>query len=76
MIFTKLGILTCLFYIAIVFLMDVAVTILARWMGGFGIAIKPWGWVVLFGLIWLISFSLAWRFFHAGFAAKLPGLHS
>ena len=76
MIFTKLGILTCLFYIAIVFLMDVAVTILARRMGGFGIATKPWGWVVLFGFIWLISFGLAWRVFHAGFVAKLPGLHS
>jgi len=61
MILLKLALLTCAFYIAIVALMELAIFL----SGDFGIAAKPWGWTVLFGIIWLVSFTLAWHIFRA-----------
>ena len=75
MLLMKLALLTCAFYMGIVFLIEVASVILACLMGGFGIAGKAWGWGVLCGVIWLISFSLAWRIVDAGMMARFSNLH-
>ena len=61
MILIKLALLTCTFYLAIVVLMEAAFHILSRLLGGFAIGGKPWGWAVVFGVVWFASISLAWH---------------
>jgi len=58
----KLGLVTCAFYLGIVVLLEGAIFgigIMSK--GGFGYFLTRPAWFVLFGMIWLLSFSLAWR---------------
>jgi hypothetical protein len=57
----RLALLTCAFYLAIAVLAEVGVFVAARIKGSFGYVASPWGWAVWSGVMWLISYSLAWR---------------
>jgi hypothetical protein len=66
----RLGIASCLFYLAGVLLLGAVALGLAVWRGQFGIDATRWGFTLLFGLIWLLAFQLAWnvvvlRFLHS-----------
>ena len=59
--YTKLAVVTCTFYLGISILIDAAVLGMALWKGGFGLALTRTGWLVIFGVAWIISFFLSWR---------------
>jgi hypothetical protein len=73
MLYTKLALVTCGFYLAISILVDAAVFGMALWKGSFGVSATKSGWLVFFGMAWLISFVLSWRIV---FAPLLARLHS
>ncbi len=72
MLFTKVALLTCAFYIGLNILLEVGLLGLAQGRGGAGIHFARGGQYILFGILWLISFSLAWRIATAHLIAKLP----
>lgn len=59
-IFTKFVALTCVFCLGVAILMDVVV-ILAVQFTAVGISYVRWNWLILWGLVWLGSFLLAWH---------------
>ena len=61
MIILKSAGFTCLFYLAFACLIEVGISAWFRWGKGSMIGLKGLPFVVLFGIIWFISFSLAWR---------------
>jgi len=70
-LYTKLALVTCAFYLGISILIDAAVFGMAQWKGSFGIFATRTGWLVFFGIAWLISFLLSWRIVWAPLFAKL-----
>ncbi len=58
----KLALLTCGFYLAIALLMQATMLFVALWKGEAMLYATRWGWIILFGLVWLLSFKLAWHF--------------
>jgi len=58
----KLALLTCGFYLAVALLMEATLLFVAHWKGEAGLFGTRWGWIILFGLVWLLSFRLAWHF--------------
>lgn len=73
--YTKLAVVTCAFYLGISILLDAAVLGLAKWKGSFGIFFTRSGWIVLFGIAWLVSFLLSYRIVVAPLFANLHRLH-
>ena len=71
-LFTKLALVTCAFYLGINVLLDVAMFGIALLKGGslLGFSSRIAG-ILFFGLIWLLSFVLAWRIVLAPLQAKL-----
>ena len=61
MLYTKLAIVTCAFYLGISILLDAAVFGMALWKGSAGIFATKTGWTVFFEFAWLVSFLLSWR---------------
>jgi hypothetical protein len=61
MIILKFAAVTCAFYITAAFLMEALVFVLARLLGGFMLGGTRTGWAIVFGIIWLTSFLLAWQ---------------
>ena len=69
----KLGLLTCVFYLAICAIIDLAISLTLRFCKASFIGLRGWpGFLVLFGSIWLMSFYCAGRIFMAGFRAQFP----
>lgn len=60
-IFTRFVALTCAFCIGVAILLDVGLLLTARITGGVGVAYSRWSWLILWGVVWLASFSLAWH---------------
>jgi hypothetical protein len=59
--YTKLALVTCAFYLGISILIDAAMFGMALWKGGVGLFLTRTGWLMLFGVAWLVSFLLSWR---------------
>jgi hypothetical protein len=58
----KFALLTCGFYLATTFLLQ-CVWLLIAWRKGEALLYGTrWGVALVFGLIWLLSFQLAWHF--------------
>ena len=72
MLLTKIALVTCAFYLGLNILLEAGILGLAVWKGGAGIHFARGGQYALFGILWLISFSLAWRIVTAGFLARMP----
>lgn len=70
---TKPAFVTCVFYFALNFCLEGAMLGLAQWKdviaGHFSSRISAF---VFFGVIWLISFTLAWRLVMAPVFSKIP----
>jgi len=71
MLFTKVALVTCAFYLGINLLLDGAIFGLASWTGIAGVHLTRGGRYLFFGLMWLMSFSLAWRIVMAPVFARL-----
>ena len=71
MLYTKLALVTCAFYLGISILLDAAVFGIALWKGSFDVSATKTGWLVFFGLSWLMSFLLSWRIVVGPMLARL-----
>jgi hypothetical protein len=69
----KLTALTCAFYFAITIVIYAAAW---GWIllgqGGIHVSLRRAPFMAVFALVWLISFTLAWRILYAHVAAKFP----
>jgi len=68
----KLALLSCVFYVGIAILMEAGLFLWARLAGSAGFFASRAAWFVLFGMIWLGSFSLAWHIVLTSLRARLP----
>ncbi len=66
----RFAVVTCSFYLVITLLIQMAFFLVARWRGEALLYATRWGWILLFGLVWLLSFRLAWHFV---LPHKVPG---
>jgi hypothetical protein len=57
----KLALTTCVIYVFVTAVIEIGMRVLGRALGSFSIGARPWGWVCIFGIVWLISFSIAWK---------------
>jgi hypothetical protein len=60
-VIAKLPLVTSAFYVGIAIALEALLLGLMYWKGGLFYTINFKGWAVLFVLIWLASFALAWR---------------
>jgi len=72
MIVVKLAAMTCVFYLGSAVLMEASLVVLAHVLGSAGLALSRSGWMVLFGIVWLASFLLAWRVVISPILARIP----
>ncbi len=73
MLLTKLALVTCAFYLGLNILMEATVFGIAVWQGGVLFGFRSRTVVTLFfGLMWLLSFGLAWRIVITPILAKIP----
>jgi hypothetical protein len=61
MLYTKLALVTCGFYLAVSILLDAAVFGMALWKGSASVSATKGAWLMFFGIAWLMSFLLSWR---------------
>ena len=70
--FLKLACLTCAFYIGITLLLQLVLFLLVRTQGMVGVRMSALRLGILFAVVWLVSFALAWRIYFSAFRSKLP----
>lgn len=68
----KMALITCAFCIGVSLLLEVALLVVVRIRGGILYTLNPMPWALLFGVVWLISFALAWRVFMTPFLNSFP----
>ena len=68
----KFGLLICGFYLAICALIDLAISLAARFHLVGMVGVRGWGFFIVFGIIWLMSFSAAFGVLAAITRAKFP----
>ena len=68
----KTALVTCAFYVGMSILLEVLLLGLTFWKGGIRYSLNFKVWVLMFGVIWLASFALAWRLTVVPFLAKFP----
>ena len=70
MFILKLTLVTCAFYIGITLLLLVGLLAIVHLKGMVGYTLNWRSFGVLFGLIWLVSFSAAWRVVYHQFTVR------
>jgi hypothetical protein len=60
--FIKLAFVTSAFYLIAAVLLEAAFFSVSLWKGEALIYLTRWGGILLFGLVWLVSFNLAWHY--------------
>jgi hypothetical protein len=63
MFFLKIGLLTCAVYLAITLLAEGATWIVVWRYGSLLVRLSPWFYAPFFAVVWVVSFSVAWRIF-------------
>jgi hypothetical protein len=61
MFILKLAVATCAIYIGITLLLLLGVLVVVHWKGMIGFSYNFRAWAILFGLMWFVSFIIAWR---------------
>ncbi len=69
MFILKLAFVTCAFYMGITLLLFAGLMVLVHRIGIVGYSLNWRSLGMLFGLIWLVSFSAAWRIIYHQFTA-------
>ncbi|HKW16290.1 MAG TPA: hypothetical protein VJO35_02155 [Terriglobales bacterium] len=72
MLYTKLALVTCVFYVGVSLLMDGAIFGMALWKGSFAVGASRTTWAVFFGAVWLVSFFASWRVVVSPLLARIP----
>ncbi len=70
MFILKLTIVTCAFYMGITLLLLVGLFAIVHLKGMVGYSLNWRSFGVLFGMIWLVSFSAAWRIVYHQFIVR------
>jgi hypothetical protein len=70
MFILKLTLVTCAFYMGITLLLLVGLLAIVHLKGMVGYTLNWRSFGVLFGLIWLVSFSAAWRVVYHQFTVR------
>jgi len=68
----RTALITGAFYVGISVLLEALLLGLTFWKGGIGYSLNFKAWVFIFGVIWLVSFALAWHVTIAPLLAKFP----
>ena len=68
----KVALATSAFYVGITIALEALLLGLMYWKGGIFYSINFKAWALVFGLIWLASFALAWRVIVVPSLAKFP----
>ena len=68
----KMALVTCAFYVGISLLLEAVLLGVTFWKGGVMYSVNFKAWALIFGVIWLASFALAWRVTIVPFLAKFP----
>lgn len=68
----KLALVSSAFYVGITIALVALLLGIMHWEGGIFYSINFKAWALVFGLIWLASFALAWRVTIVPFLAKFP----
>ncbi len=71
--FFKLGLLTCGFYAALTIVLDADLWAVGFRTNGPGLTLGA-KYGVIFGVLWLVSFSAAWRIVYIGLKERLSVL--
>ena len=71
-IVAKLALVTCAFYVGLSVLLEAALLGLTLWKGGVFYSVNFKAWALIFGLMWLVSFAVAWRIMMVPFLASFP----
>jgi hypothetical protein len=74
MLYTKLALVTCGFYLAVSILLDGAVFGTAWWKGSASVSATKSGWLMFFGLAWLMSFLFSWRIVVSPILARIQAV--
>jgi hypothetical protein len=61
MFIIKLAIATCAIYIGITLVLVLAGLVVVHWKGMIAYNFNFRAWAIVFGLIWFVSFIIAWR---------------
>jgi hypothetical protein len=68
----KTALVTCAFYMGMSVVLEVLLLGFMFWKGGIMYSLNFKAWALIFGVIWLASFALAWRVTIVPFLAKFP----
>jgi hypothetical protein len=79
MLILKIGVLTCVIYLALTILLEAGILAATYLRGGFGFFVTSknlfWAFGVrlafIFGVLWVISFTLAWSIVYASLKVRL-----
>jgi len=68
----KTALVTCAFYVGMAIALEALLFGIVHWKGGIFYSLNFKVWALIFGLIWLASFALAWRVTIVPLLARLP----
>ncbi len=68
----KFAAVTCAFYVSAALLIEILLIVLAHLLGGVGFFGTRLGWAICFGMVWLISFLLAWHVVMRPIVSRIP----
>jgi hypothetical protein len=73
MLFVKIALWTCAFYLGFWLAAELAYLATVRWKGSGagGVIFNLWSWVLVSGIVWLVSTSLAYRVVASGIRPNL-----
>ncbi len=73
MFILKLAAVSCAFYLAAAVLREAVIFMISHFYGGMGgFFPKRWGWIFIFGSVWLVSFLRAFRIVVTPALTKAP----
>ena len=61
MLFLRLALVSAAIYVSFAMAIEIAILVIARTRGSFGIYAPKPAWFVLYGGLWLLSFWIAWH---------------
>ena len=67
----RTAVLSCVFYLAFMLAIELALIGITRWKGSVALLFHGWSWVLFSVLIWLISTSIAYRIIANWIRARL-----
>jgi len=71
MLFVRFALLTCVIYLAIALLLDIAFAVISNYKGGAFVGGGIGLWASIFGVVWAVSFTASFYILNASIRAKV-----